>query len=286
MDKSKQRSRFLLIMGIVVVVVIIGRMSYKAKYPYGSSHCCIIQMQGALDQYAAENNGRYPAGGATPEADLSVLWRSNYVNAYLLRGMTVPESAVRAVLERGGLLGPDTCGWQYVQGLTSADNPRLALLYCKEPLGHNGNKTKDGGRQVVFVGGGIDWISGATWSSFLNEQKDLLSKRTERERSGAPLVDAVIELPDGSRIEKIETSYSIESQQIGTDKNSSHGTTMGGSLVRQALVWLNAPTGHDFSGSITRTLSFSNLVSTPVTVQFINGMPDKTNVIFKMLPRS
>jgi hypothetical protein len=64
---------------------------YKSKFPYGQSHCCIIGVEGALEQYAMENAGRYPTGESCPEASLSLLCRSNYLDAYTIRGMIVPE---------------------------------------------------------------------------------------------------------------------------------------------------------------------------------------------------
>ncbi len=35
-------------------------------------------------------------------------------------------------------------------------------------------------------------------------------------------------------------------------------------------------------GFVTRTLSFSNMTSDPVTITFTNGVPDVTNYIFRM----
>ena len=177
----KKRLRIIaIVFGIVAVLVIAGGVYYISKFPYGQSHCCIIGVMGALEQFASENGGRYPTGESSPEASLSLLCRSNYLDAYTIRGMIVPEETTRRILDSGGLLGPDSCGWHYTDGLTRADDTRIALLYCKQPLGHNGDKTKDGGRQVVFVGGNIEWISGKTWSAFLEEQKKLLSQRTDR----------------------------------------------------------------------------------------------------------
>jgi len=44
----------------------------------------------------------------------------------------------------------------------------------------------------------------------------------------------------------------------------------------------NPPLQSKYSGYITRTLLFSNLESAPVTIVFTNGIPDKTNLVFKM----
>jgi hypothetical protein len=111
------------------VLIAAAAFYYRAAFPYGQSHCCILQMEAALERYAEDNGGRYPATGATPEAALSLLYKSNYADAYLLRGMTASEKTVRSILESGGVLGGESCGWQYVPGLTQADDTGLALLW-------------------------------------------------------------------------------------------------------------------------------------------------------------
>ncbi len=232
----------------------------------------------ALEQYADDHGGRYPAGESSPEASLSLLYREKQIDAYTLRGMIVPEKTTRDILEQGKLLGPESCGWHYTEGLTKADDEHLALLWVKAPLGHNGERTRDGGRQVVFVQGNIQWISGNKWDSFLAEQKSLLAQRSDRAEAGLPLVEAFIELPDGSRVETFEGPYTITHSSQGPD-SSGHGTESGGGMSRSTLLWYSAPIEN---GAETRTLSFSNLVSAPVTVVFSNGIPDQTNVVFKM----
>jgi hypothetical protein len=97
------------------------------------------------------------------------------------------------------------------------------------------------------------------------------------------IVDAIIELPDGRQIESIDASYTMHEQDVGTDGSiSSNGSSSGTLLNRYAIVWFNPPYSADYSGRITRTLSFSNLISAPVTVTFTNGVPDKTDEVFQM----
>jgi hypothetical protein len=79
-------------------------------------------------------------GGGTPEGSLSLLF-SNYVDAYTLRGKTVPLNVTEEGLETGKL-GPDSCGWHYVEGLTDTDDPQIAILWDKVGLGHNGETDK------------------------------------------------------------------------------------------------------------------------------------------------
>jgi hypothetical protein len=272
---SKRRIYAIVVLTAVGLLVAGATAYYRVTFPYGQSHCCIIQMSGALEQYAEENGGRYPAGEASPEASLSLLYKSNYVDAYVLRGMTVPERTVRSILEGGGLLGPESCGWQYVPGLTRADDPGLALLWCKSPLGHNGQRSKGGGRQVVFSGRGIEWISGDKWPAFLQRQKELLEHRSVRAVSGMPLVTGIIELPDGNHLNGVEGYCTTREEIKGLDssgKSTSSGTGC-------ELLWYQAPIQ---DGAVTRTLSFSNLVSDPVTITFTKGIPNITNFFFKM----
>jgi hypothetical protein len=169
---------FLILVTVVALVAGGTKWWYKWKYPYGWSHCCDKQLEMALYQYAEEHGGAYPAGEATPEASLSLLY-PKYANANLLSGKTVPVPVVQAFLERGERLGPDTCGWHYVEGLTLKDDRRLALCWGKVPLGHNGQRT-DGGQVVLFVNLGQEYIAGATWEAFLEEQKQLHEERSKK----------------------------------------------------------------------------------------------------------
>jgi hypothetical protein len=274
----KRRRGIILVLVMIVVVAGIVVGYRRAMYPYGQSHCCILGMMFALEGYAQENGGKYPAGGESPEADLSQLFKSQHVDANTLRGMTVPEKMVQRILERGDLLGPESCGWQYVPGLTLADDPELALLWCKSALDHNGRRSKDGGREVVFIGADRRWISGDRWPAFLERQKDLMMHRSSREIDGQPLVTGLVELPDGSRIDHVDASYTMTRESKGPDSSGS-GRSSGSGLSRTDLVWYRAPI---LNGHITRTLSFSNLVSDPVTVTFERGVPNNTNVVFKM----
>src|SRR5262249_2042226 len=100
-----------------------GRYLYRLKFPYGYSHCCDAVLMMTLDNYAKTHAGRYPAGEASPEASLSLLYYGPYeVGAETLRGKTVPAEVVRRLFDAGKLLDPDSCGWHYVEGLTNSDD--------------------------------------------------------------------------------------------------------------------------------------------------------------------
>jgi hypothetical protein len=156
-------------------------------YPHGWSHCCDKALMFALLDYADRHGGWFPKGEASPEASLSLLYRDDLATADLLRGKTVPEAVVRARLEAGELLTPETCGWHYVEGLRKDDNPGLALFWDKAGLGHNGDRLSRGGHFVCFVSGSIDYVSGDKWEQFLIEQERLRTA-VKREQPGTPKV--------------------------------------------------------------------------------------------------
>ena len=199
-------------------------------------------------------------------------------DANMLRGMTVPLETTRRVLENGQLLDAKSCGWHYVEGLTKSDNPQLALLWCKEALQHDGSRGKSGSREVLRVDGRRTSISAAKWPDFLANQKQLLEKRSASEINGEPLVRAVVELPDHTRVEKVEGHYVMDHSSHSKDSSGS-GSRSSSSLDVSELTWYWAPVQ---DGSETRTLMFSNMTSDPVTVNFINGVPDVREVVFRM----
>jgi hypothetical protein len=147
------------------------------KYPYGFSHSCDKILFFALQRYAEEHAGAFPAGEETPEASLSLLYPD--VGAEILRGKTVPREIVEPLLKSGARLGPDTCGWHYVEGLRLDDDSHLALAWDKVGLGHNGQRLENGGHYVIFIHE-IDFIPGDRWEEFLEQQRDLLVRRSSR----------------------------------------------------------------------------------------------------------
>ena len=169
---------FLIVLTLFGMLVGGAKLYVAWKYPYGPSHCCDKILSMGLWRYAEEHGGAYPTGEATSEASLSLLY-PQYADANLLRGKIVPLEVVQAVLDRGERLGPDTCGWHYVEGLRRDDNPRIAITWDKVGLGHNGERTSDGGRTVQFVDGNHEYIPGAQWAEFLRDQERLLAERKQ-----------------------------------------------------------------------------------------------------------
>jgi hypothetical protein len=172
---------------VLTVLVGSGWLYYRWTYPYGRSHSCDKGLILALRNYADDHGRAYPTGEATPEASLSLLY-PKYTDERVLQGKTVPLDLVKALLERGDRLGPNTCGWHYVDGLTRDDDSRLALFWDKVGLGHWGERLSDGGRTVYFVDGDHEYIPGAKWQEFLREQEKLLAERKKTKHEQKPAV--------------------------------------------------------------------------------------------------
>jgi hypothetical protein len=176
----KLRYRVLIWFGIGVLLCSAGGYGWwRHQYPFGYSHCCDIIVHVALLRYAQAHDGRFPTGQSTPEASLSLLYREDFIDAYLLRGKTVPERNVQQRLDSGQLLTPDTCGWHYVEGLRLTDNPQLALFWDKAGLDHNGGRLPRGGHIVTFISGDRRQIIAAEWPAFLAAQQQLLAARRQ-----------------------------------------------------------------------------------------------------------
>lgn len=172
--------RWLFGAAITLVVAALGLyIFYHRTFPYGSSHCCDLILLQALQEYADNHGGEFPVGGSTAEASLSMIYSNvAWVSPDLLRGRTVSEAVVREALKRDGKLGPESCGWHYVEGLRVDDDPNLAIFWDKVGLGHNGQRLSRAGHTVLFVAGDRRFIPESDWPAFLSEQHRLLEERT------------------------------------------------------------------------------------------------------------
>lgn len=151
---------------------------YRTNYPYGWSHACDKNLYLTLRvEYAESHDGNFPAGEATPEASFSLIHGLFGMDqSHNLCGKRLNPSITKEVLDGGELLGPDTCGWNYVEGLRKDDDYRLALFWDKDGLNHNGGRLAGGGHFVTFVTGDTRHITAAEWSTFLDEQESLWAK--------------------------------------------------------------------------------------------------------------
>ena len=168
---------------LVVIAALFGAAYgwYCYNYPFGRTHCCLKGIGIALEMYAEKYGGHYPAGGGCPEASLSLLYKySGFgIGGNYLCGKTKSAEAAQEILEAGGLLGPDTCDWHYLEGLTTSDDNRLALVWDKVGLDHFGGRLSRGGHSIWRLHDGEEIIPGSEWPAFLEEQERLMAARRE-----------------------------------------------------------------------------------------------------------
>jgi hypothetical protein len=164
-------------------VFIFAIVYYKYEFPYGAYHRCDKQLWSALREYAEAHGGKFPTGEATPEASLSLLGRQY---AYLLPRRGVPTEVVEQMLDRGQLLNPETCGWNYVEGLRLDSDPKLALFWDKEGLSEVGMRLPEGGHFVSLVGWPYNYIPASEWDGFLQEQRRLLAEEKTKMQNNEP----------------------------------------------------------------------------------------------------
>jgi hypothetical protein len=262
---------------------------WRNQYPYGWSHCCDLCLGGLLIAYADEHDGHFPAGEKTPEASLSLLYLvyPKQATAELLRGKTVPVEVVQAILDRGERLGPDSCGWHYVEGLTLADNPKLALFWDKAGLGHNGERLREGGHRVIMLNGMPRYVSAAEWPEFMKEQQALLAERVHGPRKGDLMLSAKVRLPSGDIVDHLDASFILSATMAGPPGSmivSSTREFSGATLRRRDLRWTafdSTPLGE---GRVTLVLESRQKKwrSKPVTVEIKDGVATPSSIIFEM----
>jgi hypothetical protein len=225
---SFRRYRWVLIAFIVVGGVVFGLREglhawRRHTYPFGSSHCCDKGLMLDLYIYAEKNGGAFPAGEVSPEASLSLIHTPVADRAELLCGKSGKLSLTRELLDRGELLDASTCGWNYVEGLRADDDPRLALFWDKEGLGHNGQRLRGGGHIVMRLSGFSEHVVATEWQSFLDQQRQLLMDRINGEENR---VDA-IGMFGGEKIHvqlRVVDTFFIDAQVFRNDRKSSGRT--------------------------------------------------------------
>lgn len=285
MSVLRSKTAVLTVVIVVVAVTLAYEIvrRYRDLYPYGRSHCCDIGLYFALANYAEQHNGHFPHGEATAEASLSLLARGDYgADADLLRGKTVPKQVVQSILDRGGLLGPDTCGWHYVEGLTQRDDSRLALFWSKAGLGHFGNRLPAGSHLVHFVGGDTQYVTGDKWDEFLAQQAELFAAREPAAKEARPWLQAQVRLPDGRLVVEYDAPYTISHSLV-----KASGSSSGEKLVPSVLRWwtaANLGAGGLRHGQVTMSLRLNGSDSRPVIIEIIDGQPTRDSFVFDLGP--
>jgi hypothetical protein len=280
---SLRRYRWLVVSVVVVAGLVGGAYGwYRYNFPFGRNHCCDKQLHLALRNYADSNGGHFPAGEATPEASLSLLYgKVGFDPSYLLCGKTGSESAVQQLLSQGKRLGPKTCGWNYVEGLTLADDSRLALFWDKEGLGHFGQRLWDGGHIVMFVSGFSKHIPATGWQSFLDEQASLRAHRSGQAKLAVPVLVAKVRLPSGEIVEEYDAPFTLSYRTA-----SGYGSGSGPRLTRESLRWWSPselPLGTK-EGEVNISLKLGDWQSDPVRADLRGGKFVPETIILQLKP--
>jgi hypothetical protein len=177
----------LAVMGAIGVLIACGAAWYRHTCPYGWSHCCSGQIDLALRMYADDNGGWLPHGQATPEASLSLLAKDNLYLSDIFRGKTLPLQVVEEALKRDGVLGPNSCGWHYIEGLNEEDNPEIVVGWDKvEGLGHNGDYHAGLAHEVLSLYGRQSYIGKQERPAFVERQKRLIAETMAKRTKGDP----------------------------------------------------------------------------------------------------
>jgi hypothetical protein len=181
----------------VLLVIISPAVWWKYTFPNGYDHCCDLQLYFALEQYAREHDGKFPSGGDSPAASLSMLY-PKYAGIYLLRGKTYPEEPAAKLLIAGRQLTPETCGWHYVEGLELPREQRwskfanqIAIFSDKVGSGHDAQRLPKGGHMVMCLNCRRFAVDEADWPRFLAEQEKAVAAIRRSETPEPPWI------PDG-----------------------------------------------------------------------------------------
>jgi len=124
---------------------------------------------------------------------------------------------------------------------------------------------------VVLVDGSEQHVSGAKWPEFLQQQKQLLAQRSEREKQGLPALTGKIRFPDGTEVSEYDGPYKLY-REWGSESG-----------IRLKLEWMrfdasNGPT------TLTLELPSRHLRSKPVHLQVSSGRVTPDAVVFEMEP--
>jgi hypothetical protein len=180
--RPAMRTRNKVLLGVSILLVaaalaILGPYCWlRYMYPYGYHRACHRQVLLALIQYAGDHDDKFPSGGATPEASLSMLYHEKYItDPGTLAGNGKSAEVAQQILESGGVLGPDTCDWHYVEGVNHDADATIAIFWDKSGFDHTGRRLH-GGHMVGFNDGHVEIIPANRWKEFLTEQEKMVEQ--------------------------------------------------------------------------------------------------------------
>ena len=155
--------------------------------PFHAHEHCIKISGSALRTYATDHDGKFPSHTNGFGDALLLLVKEDALQAgdtntgeYTIRYITGPGddgSVFKNALRSGGDVPEEKCSRIYVQGLTEASNPDIAILFDKKSSRGGDHFRRPWGRllrEVCMLDGSMKTIAEEKWESFSKEQIELL----------------------------------------------------------------------------------------------------------------
>lgn len=142
---------------------------------------CMPQVTLSLRQYAIDHAGRFPYH-TNGYGDALLMMKAEINGSWsLLTGPGYDASVFEEADAHGNDVDESRCGRVYVQGLSEADNPEIAVVFDKvaSPGDHchlPRRLWREFGRDVGFVDGSWKSVPEHRWPEFVHQQVDLLVK--------------------------------------------------------------------------------------------------------------
>ena len=145
----------------------------------GSVHQHCIKMAGTyLSGYADAHHGEYPshANGFGDALALMAADIGYTSGAMVLVGVDDDASLLMAAATNHTHLPEEKCTRIYVQGMTEASNPQIAILFDRYAVKGGDHRRGNGPylREVLFVHDGVREIELKNWPAFASNQVELL----------------------------------------------------------------------------------------------------------------
>jgi hypothetical protein len=106
-----------------------------------------------------------------------------------LRGKNTPLAITRAAWERHGELDARSCGWHYVEGLSATNDASVAVAWDKSwGLGHQGQRIRKFGREVIYADGRLVSKLVTDWPAFATDQREKLARLMASRSTNDPAI--------------------------------------------------------------------------------------------------
>jgi hypothetical protein len=173
-------------------------------------------------------------------------------------------------------------GSTLLEGLTTNDDHRLAILWDKVGLGHNGQRLRAGDHIVVFLNDARRLIRGNEWEDFLDEQLQLLANRDAGGNKDRPILVGKMRLPSGKLTDRFDGPFLLTIRTM-RPSGSGTGARSGESLSASILRWhRNHSDVQEGTTTFILSLPGEGLRSSPVTVNIKDGKVSPSEIVFDM----